>query len=63
MARQLIEDTIKRNASPVRELNIGTGTREVGGSNSSINSSASDESSRLLCPSGTHFFFILYCCI
>ncbi|CAH1389024.1 unnamed protein product [Nezara viridula] len=49
MARQLIEDTIKRNASPVREVNI-VGTREVGGSNSSINSSASDESSRLLGP-------------
>ncbi|XP_024218221.1 uncharacterized protein mxt isoform X1 [Halyomorpha halys] len=47
MARQLIEDTIKRNASPVREVNI-VGTKEVGGSNSSINSSASDESNRLL---------------
>lgn len=42
-AKVLIEDTIKRNASPVREMGVGNGVHEVAGSNSSINSSASDE--------------------
>lgn len=40
-AKQLIEDTIRRNASPMREPNAGVGARA--GSSSSINSSASDE--------------------
>lgn len=42
-AKQLIEDTIRRNASPVREHNIAIGG-PLTGSSSSINSSASDES-------------------
>ncbi|XP_063216067.1 eukaryotic translation initiation factor 4E-binding protein Mextli isoform X2 [Bacillus rossius redtenbacheri] len=44
-AKLLIEDTIRRNASPVRmESNDQEG---MGGSSSSLNSSASDESNRL----------------
>lgn len=45
-ARQLIEETIRRNASPSRpeEASV-TGTGAMG-SNSSLNSSASDENSR-----------------
>ncbi|XP_022912051.1 eukaryotic translation initiation factor 4E-binding protein Mextli isoform X1 [Onthophagus taurus] len=42
-AKQLIEDTIKRNASPVREHGIAVGG-PLTGSSSSINSSASDDS-------------------
>uniref|UniRef100_A0A146KQ72 MIF4G domain-containing protein A n=2 Tax=Lygus hesperus TaxID=30085 RepID=A0A146KQ72_LYGHE len=44
-ARQLIEDTIKRNASPVRELE-----KDTTGSTSSLNSSASEDSTRFLAP-------------
>ncbi|XP_075212443.1 eukaryotic translation initiation factor mextil isoform X3 [Lycorma delicatula] len=43
-ARQLMEDTIRRNASPVREM---CERERMGGSSSSLNSSASDESNRL----------------
>lgn len=43
-ARQLMEETIRRNASPVRE---GSERERMGGSSSSLNSSASDESNRL----------------
>lgn len=44
-AKQLIEDTIRRNASPVREHNVSTvGGQLLTGSSSSINSSASDDS-------------------
>ncbi|XP_019876983.2 eukaryotic translation initiation factor 4E-binding protein Mextli isoform X2 [Aethina tumida] len=46
-AKQLIEDTIRRNASPVREHGMGVGGVVGGpltGSSSSVNSSASDES-------------------
>uniref|UniRef100_A0A1B6D1H2 K Homology domain-containing protein n=2 Tax=Clastoptera arizonana TaxID=38151 RepID=A0A1B6D1H2_9HEMI len=43
-ARQLIKDTIVRNASPVREI---VENERMGGSSSSLNSSASDESNRL----------------
>ncbi|XP_017786109.1 PREDICTED: eukaryotic translation initiation factor 4E-binding protein Mextli isoform X2 [Nicrophorus vespilloides] len=42
-AKQLIEDTIRRNASPVREHGVAIGG-PLTGSSSSINSSASDES-------------------
>ncbi|XP_050306743.1 eukaryotic translation initiation factor 4E-binding protein Mextli isoform X2 [Anthonomus grandis grandis] len=42
-AKQLIEDTIRRNASPVREGSTGVGG-PLTGSSSSINSSASDDS-------------------
>lgn len=42
-AKQLIEDTIRRNASPVREGSAGAGG-PLTGSSSSINSSASDDS-------------------
>lgn len=43
-AKHLMEDTIRRNASPIRE----PAERErMGGSSSSLNSSASDESNRL----------------
>lgn len=43
-AKQLIEDTIRRNASPIR---IEQPDKErMGGSSSSLNSSASDESNR-----------------
>ncbi|KAK9754356.1 KH domain [Popillia japonica] len=42
-AKQLIEDTIRRNASPVREHSMAIGG-PLTGSSSSINSSASDES-------------------
>lgn len=43
-AKQLIEDTIRRNASPVR---LEQPDKErMGGSSSSLNSSASDESNR-----------------
>jgi len=43
-ARQLMEETIRRNASPIRE---GGERERIGDSNSSLNSSASDESNRL----------------
>ncbi|GLG96582.1 Uncharacterized protein GBIM_03523 [Gryllus bimaculatus] len=44
-AKQLMEDTIRRNASPVR---LEQAEKErVGGSSSSLNSSASDDSNRL----------------
>jgi hypothetical protein len=50
-ARQLIEDTIRRNASPIR---LEQPDKEcMGGSSSSLNSSASDESSRF---SGEFYF-------
>lgn len=42
-AKQLIEDTIRRNASPVREHELAVGG-PLTGSSSSINSSASDDS-------------------
>jgi hypothetical protein len=42
-AKQLIEDTIRRNASPVREHEMAVGG-PLTGSSSSINSSASDDS-------------------
>ncbi|XP_018059877.1 PREDICTED: eukaryotic translation initiation factor 4E-binding protein Mextli isoform X3 [Atta colombica] len=46
-AKDLIKDTIQRNASPVR-LEQSTGEKgAMGGSSSSLNSSASDESNRL----------------
>lgn len=41
-AKQLIEDTIRRNASPIRDPNAGVGA--LAGSSSSIASSASDDS-------------------
>lgn len=43
-AKQLIEDTIRRNASPVREHGVSVGGQLLTGSSSSINSSASDDS-------------------
>ncbi|XP_056629929.1 eukaryotic translation initiation factor 4E-binding protein Mextli isoform X2 [Diorhabda carinulata] len=43
-AKQLIEDTIRRNASPVRDPSISTSVGPLTGSSSSINSSASDDS-------------------
>lgn len=43
-AKQLIEDTIRRNASPVREHVVTVGGQLLTGSSSSINSSASDDS-------------------
>lgn len=43
-AKQLIEDTIRRNASPVREHGVTVGGQLLTGSSSSINSSASDDS-------------------
>lgn len=43
-AKQLIEDTIRRNASPVREHSVAVGGQLLTGSSSSINSSASDDS-------------------
>ncbi|XP_070172449.1 eukaryotic translation initiation factor 4E-binding protein Mextli isoform X4 [Polyergus mexicanus] len=47
-AKDLIKDTIQRNASPVRlEQSSGGEKGAMGGSNSSLNSSASDESNRL----------------
>ncbi|XP_072762859.1 eukaryotic translation initiation factor 4E-binding protein Mextli isoform X2 [Anoplolepis gracilipes] len=47
-AKDLIKDTIQRNASPVRlEQNSGGEKGAMGGSSSSLNSSASDESNRL----------------
>ncbi|KAJ9585294.1 hypothetical protein L9F63_002924, partial [Diploptera punctata] len=42
-AKHLMEDTIRRNASPVR---IEQPDKQMGGSSSSLNSSASDESNR-----------------
>ncbi|KAJ8956795.1 hypothetical protein NQ318_014209, partial [Aromia moschata] len=51
-AKQLIEDTIRRNASPVRENAVGVGSGQLTGSSSSINSSASDDSA-LPCSSRT----------
>ncbi|XP_032455373.1 eukaryotic translation initiation factor 4E-binding protein Mextli isoform X11 [Nasonia vitripennis] len=46
-AKDLIKDTIQRNASPVRLEQGGREKSGIGGSSSSLNSSASDESSRL----------------
>ncbi|KAL6423915.1 hypothetical protein ACFW04_009696 [Cataglyphis niger] len=47
-AKDLIKDTIQRNASPVRLEQSTSGEKgAMGGSNSSLNSSASDESNRL----------------
>ncbi|CAL1678325.1 unnamed protein product [Lasius platythorax] len=47
-AKDLIKDTIQRNASPVRlEQSSGGEKGAMGGSSSSLNSSASDESNRL----------------
>ncbi|XP_020287318.1 eukaryotic translation initiation factor 4E-binding protein Mextli isoform X2 [Pseudomyrmex gracilis] len=47
-AKDLIKDTIQRNASPVRlEQTSGAEKSAMGGSSSSLNSSASDESNRL----------------
>ncbi|XP_011175334.1 eukaryotic translation initiation factor 4E-binding protein Mextli isoform X7 [Solenopsis invicta] len=47
-AKDLIKDTIQRNASPVRlEQNSSGEKGAMGGSSSSLNSSASDESNRL----------------
>ncbi|XP_018573979.1 eukaryotic translation initiation factor 4E-binding protein Mextli isoform X2 [Anoplophora glabripennis] len=43
-AKQLIEDTIRRNASPVRDHVVTVGGGPLTGSSSSINSSASDDS-------------------
>ncbi|KAG5892126.1 hypothetical protein JTB14_032348 [Gonioctena quinquepunctata] len=43
-AKQLIEDTIRRNASPVREHVLSSSGGPLTGSSSSINSSASDDS-------------------
>jgi len=52
-AKQLIEDTIRRNASPVR---LEQPDKErMGGSSSSLNSSASDESNRF---PGTFWFIV-----
>ncbi|KAK9510016.1 hypothetical protein O3M35_004891 [Rhynocoris fuscipes] len=42
LAKQLIEDTIKRNASPIREIE-----KDIG-SNSSLNSTASDDSGQVV---------------
>ncbi|XP_014471596.1 PREDICTED: uncharacterized protein LOC106742821 isoform X3 [Dinoponera quadriceps] len=46
-AKDLIKDTIQRNASPVRLEQSGGEKGAMGGSSSSLNSSASDESNRL----------------
>ena len=46
-AKDLIKDTIQRNASPVRIEQGGREKSGIGGSSSSLNSSASDESNRL----------------
>lgn len=47
-AKDLIKDTIQRNASPVRLEQSSSGEKgAMGGSSSSLNSSASDESNRL----------------
>ncbi|XP_076168737.1 eukaryotic translation initiation factor mextil isoform X3 [Ptiloglossa arizonensis] len=46
-AKDLIKDTIQRNASPVRLEQGGGEKGAMGGSSSSLNSSASDESNRL----------------
>ena len=46
-AKDLIKDTIQRNASPVRLEHSGREISGIGGSSSSLNSSASDESNRL----------------
>ncbi|XP_015440542.1 PREDICTED: uncharacterized protein LOC107195250 isoform X2 [Dufourea novaeangliae] len=46
-AKDLIKDTIQRNASPVRLEQSGGDKSAMGGSSSSLNSSASDESNRL----------------
>lgn len=43
----MIKDTIQRNASPVRLEQSGGEKGAMGGSSSSLNSSASDESNRL----------------
>ncbi|BES88518.1 Hypothetical protein domain [Nesidiocoris tenuis] len=52
-ARQLIEDTIKRNASPVRGLE-----KDATGSTSSLNSSASEDSSRFVGPSSQEWKYM-----
>lgn len=55
-AKQLIEDTIRRNASPIR---LEQPDKErMGGSSSSLNSSASDESNRF--PGELCFIMISY---
>ncbi|XP_043665971.1 eukaryotic translation initiation factor 4E-binding protein Mextli isoform X4 [Vespula pensylvanica] len=46
-AKDLIKDTIQRNASPVRLEQGGGEKGGIGGSSSSLNSSASEESNRL----------------
>ncbi|XP_014204232.1 eukaryotic translation initiation factor 4E-binding protein Mextli isoform X2 [Copidosoma floridanum] len=46
-AKDLIKDTIQRNASPVRLEQGGREKSAIGGSSSSLNSSNSDESNRL----------------
>lgn len=46
-AQQLMGDTIRRNASPVPFRSDQTDVERVGGSSSSVNSSASDESTRI----------------
>ncbi|XP_048515420.1 eukaryotic translation initiation factor 4E-binding protein Mextli isoform X3 [Athalia rosae] len=46
-AKDLIKDTIQRNASPIRLEQGGSDKGGMGGSSSSLNSSASDESNRL----------------
>jgi len=47
-AKDLIKDTIQRNASPMRlDQSSGGEKGAMGGSSSSLNSSASDESNRL----------------
>lgn len=46
-AKDLIRETIVRNASPVRVEQGGREKGGIGGSSSSLNSSASDESNRL----------------
>lgn len=46
-AKDLIKDTIQRNASPVCEHSAVDKSGGIGGSSSSLNSSASDESNRL----------------
>ncbi|XP_018392902.1 PREDICTED: eukaryotic translation initiation factor 4E-binding protein Mextli isoform X4 [Cyphomyrmex costatus] len=54
-AKDLIKDTIQRNASPVRlEQSTGGEKGAMGGSSSSLNSSASDESNRLQQQSQQH---------
>ncbi|XP_034937319.1 eukaryotic translation initiation factor 4E-binding protein Mextli isoform X2 [Chelonus insularis] len=46
-AKDLIKETIQRNASPVRVGQVRSEKSGIGGSSSSLNSSASDESNRI----------------